>query len=334
MSGTVMIISSYEDPHARAVIEALRARGVAIEVLDLSEFPVALALSMEFEDGERRFALRRKGGGRLDLGTIGAVWWRRPQAFRLPRPVSDPVHRRFAMSEATTAFSGLYQAMGCLWVNDPVRDEAAHHKPWQLALAQRIGMAIPVTLMTNDPEEAREFWRRHEGKVIYKLFRALPDAWRETRRLAETDLPLAESIRLAPVIFQEWVEAVAEIRVTVIGEEIFAGEADARGGEYPVDFRFNGDLHWSRHTLPPGVQEQIHALMRQMGLEYGAIDLRLTPAGKYVFLEINPAGQFLWIELATGMRIADAVAGRLARGAGAVQEREEPVASGLTPLGQ
>jgi len=51
--------------------------------------------------------------------------------------------------------------------------------------------------------------------------------------------------------------------------------------------------------------------MRRLGLEYGAIDLRLTPEGQYVFLEINPAGQFLWIELATGQKIADAIAGHL-----------------------
>jgi hypothetical protein len=325
-----MILSSYADPHAQAVMEGLRARGVGIELLDLSEFPTRLALSMAFEDGKQQFALRRKGGGWLDLETIGAAWWRRPQPFRLPETVRDPAHRRFAMSEGSTALFGPYQAMDCLWVNDPARDEAAHHKPWQLALAQRIGMTIPITLMTNDPEEAREFWRRHEGKVIYKLFRALPDAWRETRRLAQTDLPLAESIRLAPVIFQEWIEAVAEIRLTVIGEEMFAAEADARSGQYPVDFRFNGDLHWKQHSLPSRVENQIRELMRHMGLEYGAIDLRLTPEGEYVFLEINPAGQFLWIELATGMKIADALAGRLASGAGAVQEPGEPVESVLS----
>jgi hypothetical protein len=318
-----MILSSYEDPHAHAVIEGLRARGVGIELLDLSDFPTRLALSMAFGKGERRFALRRKGGGCLDLATIGSVWWRRPQPFRLPQTLRDPAHRRFVISESSTALFGLYQALDCFWVNDPARDEAAHHKPWQLALAQQIGMAIPVTLMTNDPEEAKRFWQQHEGKVIYKLFRALPDAWRETRRLAQTDIPLAESIRLAPVIFQEWVEAVAEIRVTVIGEEMFAAEADARSGEYPVDFRFNGDLRWQQHCLPAPVQAHIREMMRRLGLEYGAIDLRLTPEGEYVFLEINPAGQFLWIELATGMKIADALAARLAWGRGRAQERGE-----------
>jgi D-alanine-D-alanine ligase-like ATP-grasp enzyme len=29
------------------------------------------------------------------------------------------------------------------------------------------------------------------------------------------------------------------------------------------------------------------------GLEHGAVDLRLTPEGEYIFLEVNQAGQFL-----------------------------------------
>jgi glutathione synthase/RimK-type ligase-like ATP-grasp enzyme len=49
-------------------------------------------------------------------------------------------------------------------------------------------------------------------------------------------------------------------------------------------------------------------LMQNLGLVYGAIDLRLTPDGQYVFLEINPAGQFLFVEKATGQRISAALA--------------------------
>jgi glutathione synthase/RimK-type ligase-like ATP-grasp enzyme len=314
MQMNVLIISSLEDVHARAVMEALSARGAAVELLDLAEFPTRLALAMAFEDGERRFVLRREGGGRLDLSSVSAVWWRRPQPFDLPATVTDPAHRRFAISEAETAFAGLYNSLDAFWINDPRRDAAAHHKPWQLAVAQEIGLAIPATLMTNDPEEARDFWRRNEGNVIHKVFRAFPEAWRETRRLRPEDAALADTIKLTPVIFQRFVEAVADIRVTVIGDEIYAASADARQGEYPVDFRFNPDLRWERHALPSAVENALLDLMQRMGLEYGAIDLRLTPEGEYVFLEINPAGQFLWVEIATGQKIASALAGCLMGG--------------------
>ena len=49
-------------------------------------------------------------------------------------------------------------------------------------------------------------------------------------------------------------------------------------------------------------------LVRRLGLAYGAIDLVLTPDGRYVFLEINPNGQYLWIEQLTGLPISEAIA--------------------------
>lgn len=311
---TVLVVSSLEDVHMHAVTKALQQRGVTVELLDLSEFPSKLLVTMEFDSSGRRFSLRREGGGTLDLERVSAIWWRRPQPYGVAPGVADQAARRFALSEAATAFAGLFHSLDAFWINDPGRDEAAHHKPWQLAVAQRLGLTLPQTLMTSDPEEARDFWRRHSGNVIYKVFRSFPDAWRETRKLRSEDQGLAGTVRLAPIIFQTFVAAVADVRVTVIGNEIFPAAADARGGEYPIDFRFNSNLRWERHRLPALVEDRLLKLMAEMGLEYGAIDLRLTPEGEYVFLEINPAGQFLWVELATGQKISAALAARLLTG--------------------
>ena len=52
--------------------------------------------------------------------------------------------------------------------------------------------------------------------------------------------------------------------------------------------------------------------MAAFGLVYGAIDMRLTAEGEYVFLEVNPAGQWLFIEERTGQPITAAVADCLA----------------------
>jgi glutathione synthase/RimK-type ligase-like ATP-grasp enzyme len=310
---TVLIISSLDDVHAQAVMVALAARGGSeVELLGLSDFPQRLALSMAFEDGKHSFALHRPGGQTFDLDRVRAVWWRRPQAFVLPEAITDPAHRRFAISEATTAFQGLYQSVDAVWVNEPLRDAAASHKPFQLTLAQRIGLEIPPTLMTNDPGAATAFWQRNEGEVVYKQFLALPETWRETRRLRPQEADLAAAVQWAPVIFQRYVEAEADIRVTAIGDELFAAAADVRSAGYPTDVRLNLDVHYIPHELPELVGAKLRRMMNELGLLYGAIDLRLTPDGRYVFLEINPAGQFLYIEQATGQKIAAALAALLA----------------------
>jgi glutathione synthase/RimK-type ligase-like ATP-grasp enzyme len=304
---TVMILSTFADVHAQAVMNALAAQGARAELVDLSEFPTRLALSMAFEGDRRRLELRRRGGGALDLNAVSAVWWRRPQPFQPPAGM-DPAHRGFALSEATTAFQGLYQTLDVHWVNIPSRDAVAMHKPYQLTLAQKIGLEVPPTLMTNDVEEARTFWRQHEGEVIYKQFIALPDAWRETRRLKPQEESLADSIAHAPVIFQKHVPAVADIRVTAVGGAFYAAATDVRDADYPQDVRMNLDAKYVVHELPAETKAKLSALMERLGLVYGAIDLRLSPEGRYVFLEINPAGQFLYIEHATGQPIAAALA--------------------------
>lgn len=37
--------------------------------------------------------------------------------------------------------------------------------------------------------------------------------------------------------------------------------------------------------------------MASLGLNYGAIDIIVTPDGQHLFLEINPVGEFFWMEI-------------------------------------
>lgn len=67
------------------------------------------------------------------------------------------------------------------------------------------------------------------------------------------------------------------------GNRLFPAETDAKLGEYYVDVRLNTGLPYRSHTLPVEIEEKPLQLKRALGLEYGAIDMRLTPEGEYVF---------------------------------------------------
>ena len=164
------------------------------------------------------------------------------------------------------------------------------------------------------PEDAERFVAETDGPVIYKAFLASAMAWRETRVLRPEDRAMLASVRYALVIFQAFVPARLDLRVTAIGERILAAAAETATGEYPADVRMNPGIKWRPYELPAETAEGLLALMRRLGLEYGAVDFRVTPEGEHVFLEVNPAGQFLFIENATGMKIADTLAGHLAGG--------------------
>jgi glutathione synthase/RimK-type ligase-like ATP-grasp enzyme len=311
----ILAISSRADHHTQAVIAQLAKLGAPSAVLDLADFPQRLRLAMRYmPDANRSFYLGGLEEGDLDLSECGAIWWRRPQAFLPHEEVKRPGDRSFIYNESQEAFAGLWQAVDAFWVNHPSHDEAAARKAFQLRVAQQVGLAIPSTLITNDPQQAHDF-AAHQGyeRTVYKTFSATEQDWRETRLLRDRELVLLESVRFAPVIFQEYVPLGVDLRVTVVGDGVFPAAIHSKDTAYEVDFRM--DMAHARVEpwhLPPAVEDRLRALMRTLGLCYGAIDMRLAEDGRYVFLEINPAGQWLFVEERTQQPITATLARLLA----------------------
>lgn len=249
----------------------------------------------------------------VDLTAARSVWWRRPQQVSL-ESVADPAARGFCYGEWHEALHGLYTLLECPWMNPVLADQTASHKALQLAVAPGIGLRAPRTLMTSDADEVRAFVDLLGlENVVYKIFAATYDVWRETRRLAADDLDLLDRLNLAPVIFQEYVPGGADIRVTVVGDELFAMAIDGQGSP-DIDFRLRmRSAATTATTLPDDVAQGVRALMAHFGIVYGGVDFRRTPDGEYVFLEVNPAGEFLFCEYGAGLPITDAVAGWLAQ---------------------
>ena len=134
---------------------------------------------------------------------------------------------------------------------------------------------------------------------------------RYTEPVRPRDLVHVEDLRLCPLIVQQYVPKRLELRVTVVGDEVFAAAIHSQASNHTrLDWRRYDDARTpiAPFELPADVAERCRALVRELGLCYGAIDLVLTPDDRFVFLEINPNGQYLWIELATGLPISAAVA--------------------------
>lgn len=310
----ILAVTAEEDVHAVSVLRALRRLGAEAVIVDLREFPCKSSLALELgpQRGQRVLEL---GGRSLNLDEVGAVWWRRPQPFEVDDAVGDRIARNFAFHEAVEAVEGMWLTLDASWINPPARDEQAARKVWQLDVAREVGLRTPRTLVTNDPERARAF-ARAEGveRTIYKAFQGSEQAWRETRLLRRDEFELLDSVRFAPVIFQEYVDAVVDLRVTVVDGEIFPAAIHSQASAYKVDFRMDmAGTHIVAEQLPAPVNQAIRELMTRMGLVYGAIDLRRTPDGDYVFLEINPAGQWLFVEDETGQPITQRLAEVLVR---------------------
>src|SRR5207244_3359434 len=116
--------------------------------------------------------------------------------------------------------------------------------------------------------------------------------------VAPRDLGHAAAVRFMPVIFQADVPKRVEVRVTVVGEQLFAVEIDSqRTNRTRHDWRrFDANrTPYRRHNLPPAVQQACLRMVERLELRTGSLDLILTPDGRYVFLELNPGGRYDWI---------------------------------------
>lgn len=310
----ILVVSHDADDHAARVIGALDAAGHRSLLVDTARFPRSLALCERFDEGRPSFGLSMNGNGSVDLAECRAGWWRRPQPLTLHDGLAPDV-TPFTYSECHEAVAGLWAALDLTWVNPPEADEVAHHKPYQLATALAVGLPVPRTLITNDPDEARAFIDEVGlGRVIYKTFLATEQHWRETRVVGAAELSTLDALRFAPVIFQEFVPATVDIRVTAIGTELFATAISTAPGSYEFDYRMDlGGAVFEPTQLRPATKRKILALMKRLGLHYGAIDLRRTPDGGEIFLEVNPAGEWLFVEDRSGQPITAAMAGMLKR---------------------
>jgi glutathione synthase/RimK-type ligase-like ATP-grasp enzyme len=311
----ILISATENDPHAQRVAHLLTAtHGEEVFVFDTSRFPGSVGLTGQYGNGGSGLFLITDDGGRIPMHEVTAFWWRRPQPMEVDVRITDADARNFAFQECVSALYGFLECCDALWVNNIQNDTAAEYKPFQLKIAAEHGFEIPATLITNVPEELMGFWREHQGSVVYKAFNQRGMAWRPTRVLTEQDIAMLGNVRYAPVIFQAIVPGIRDVRVTVIGDTLFATEFDIEQMT-EVDYRLRmTEIPCHPHVLPAAMTEAIHGFMDDLSLEYGGIDFRLTPDGRYVFFEINTAGEFLYLQDRTGQPLAEAMAAHLAAG--------------------
>ncbi|HHJ16933.1 MAG TPA: hypothetical protein ENJ80_09570 [Gammaproteobacteria bacterium] len=307
----ILIVSFENNEHVEQVRAHLKTESVLV---DVAWFPTRLSLNAELNDQSQSLRFLLPDGRPIRLEEVGAVWYRRIKAMDLDSRLTDNTARLFAWSECNEALLGVWYSMNCFWMNPPVADETSQRKILQLQTARQVGLSIPETLITNDPEAARHFIQSHEaGDVIRKAFRNIAEAPRATSVVQEKDLEVIDSVRYAPVTFQRYVPAALDLRITIVEDDIFAASISSEEA-YRADYRPGlGSAEVKPYELPADVSEGLLRLMRALNLYYGAIDMRVTPDGEHVFLEVNPAGEYLFISERTGQPIPAAIAAALTR---------------------
>jgi hypothetical protein len=320
----ILILTETRDKGADPVERMLRERGARVARFDTGDFPSRAEVALSYTAEGTSQCTLRVGEDAIDLSGLTAVWDRRPKAPAADAAIGDKAVRDYVEEECKTFLQGVWSCLDCRWV--PARRPVvlgAQLKCSQLKTAAGLGFELPPTLITNSPHDLLEFYRRHNGSVVSKVV-GFPVVYakqetfgRYTQLVSKRDVGYAGAVRYCPLIFQARVPKSVELRITVVGRAVFAAEIHSQASNQTcVDWRHYDHFQtpYRPHTLPAELEHRCVRLVERLGLCYGAIDMALTPDGRYVFFEINPNGQYLWIEKATELPISAAICDLLLSG--------------------
>lgn len=164
-------------------------------------------------------------------------------------------------------------------INPPFPDDANSSKMRQLTELAEFGLKIPSSIMTNDPEAAREFCRTNKA-TIYKSC--------SSERSIVSLTPPIDSDRFtllsnAPTLFQSYIDGL-NIRVHCVGEICFAEAIETNA----VDYRYSDTNTHSAIKIPLDISKALKRYMKKRGLHLVGADFRLNPiTGEWIILEVN-----------------------------------------------
>ena len=256
----VLVVTNKHDEHADHVIGVMNEREIPIFRLNTEDFPQEMSLVWHDD-----LATIHYHGRELRSDAVRSAWYRRPAEATTHPEIIDQGVRQVVLDECWYVLQGLYRCLDqILWVSHPDALARSKYKAHQLRLARRLGFDVPPTLFTNDPNSFRAFYADHGGQVIVKIAGRGPttipaDKAVFTNLVDETRLANVESVQFAPHLFQAYIEKAYEVRVTIIGNDIFAVRIDSQASERTrIDWR-HYDLEHTAHTaimLPPTVAER------------------------------------------------------------------------------
>jgi glutathione synthase/RimK-type ligase-like ATP-grasp enzyme len=255
--------------------------------------------------------------GTINGQQVSAAYFRRPGIPAAKLSTNNVGISTYVSTEWQAFLKSIYARLENKWFSSPVDITLAEDKPKQLLLAKQLGFAIPKNTITNDIDTAKSL-EQNISLIAKPLRQALLEDEEEkvifTNRINQLTESDAEPLSAAPVIFQQEISKKYDVRVTVVGESVFATAIFSQDyAETVVDWRRGGhcELVHKIIELPIEIEKRCIELTKLLNLRFGAIDFICDTSDNYWFLEINPNGQWAWIENQTQAPIANSIVSEL-----------------------
>ena len=311
--GKLLLISNESYGSLEYLIEGLLKNDIKHKQLNLSLFPQDVYSSIKMDNEGHLIAY---GNEEFNMDDVKVIFFQGYGSNKRADENTTSSFLNFIRTESDEYIKGLFSLVHPHWINDPEYSLRTENKIYQLEMASRIGLNIPKTLITNNPKDAKEFFEHHSKNVVVKPLKTNLINIGHEKQVMFTSLVTNEdfdSVKCSPCFFQEYVDKELELRIIVIGDKALSLAIHSQDSEKTrVDWRRDvWNLKITEYTLDEEVKKKCVLLTKQLGLEYGAIDMIFSKKGEYYFLEINPTGEWAWLEKKSGAPIRKVLIDRI-----------------------
>lgn len=249
----------------------------------------------------------------ISENALRSILYRGPTYLRETSMLNLSPEEKLSRSQWAAFIRALMIFDKCTWVNHPGLTYIAETKAVQLKKAHQIGFRLPETIITNSDIWHDRVSVSQDNEIVVKgidtIYLGLGEkqAFGYTNVVNKTELT-SESLSLAPVFVQQYLEPKVDLRVTVIGKHVYSVEILSNQQGIKGDWRLEKDkVKYIPVELPKDIETKCIHLVSLLGLAYGAIDL-VRVGSEYYFIEINPTGEWAWLVDHSSLPIDDAIA--------------------------
>lgn len=315
----ILIITHTKDNECIHTVSAcLQEYGAEVIRFNVDQYPLYHSLSSCYRNGSWEIYLDHEGR-REHLHEVTAVWYRRSHNLGDGLgSLLEPEYLGSVHGEVRQTLFGMLEGLHCFHIGKFSQYRRLDSKEEQMKIATGLGLKVPETCITNSPEEARRFVQEHPAGAVTKMqssFAIYQEGVENvvfTNVVTEKDLDNIHTLQYCPMQFQEKIEKALELRITIVGDAVFAFAVDSQQLENArVDWRREGvELlrRWEPYELPADIKEKLLRLMDVYQLNYGAVDIIVNPEGDFYFLEINSAGEYFWLDRLVNGAISQQIA--------------------------
>ncbi len=250
----------------------------------------------------------------INMKNVYSIWYRR---IKPPIALFEDQYTHYYFNQEFRVFlNNLFSILDVRWLSNPFNIEKAENKLLQLKTAQKLGLNIPPSLITCNLTDIENFIDKHGETIIKPLYDNSFSNQSGSYHIYTNVITKQHISKFKkeekvfaplPSIIQKRINKKLDIRVTIIGEKVFAAAVNPNLHNTQIlDWRNKG-LRFTNYKLPKELSKKLVEMVADLGLAFGAIDIVLSDTNDHYFLEINPNGQWGWLELENDLPISEAI---------------------------